>query len=78
MSRFGKLMLLHNGYRLTMNRKPIIIDGGTKTYWKCTVGGGNRKRCRATAATYSVRGIEQAIFKGSHYHPPVGDYKYIN
>lgn len=69
-SRFGKSMLLHNGYRLTMNRKPIIINGGTKTYWKCTVGGGARKRCTATAATYWVYGVERAVFKGSHYHPP--------
>lgn len=70
LSRFGKLMLIHNGYRLTMNRKPVIIDGGTKTYWKCTVGGGSRKRCKATAATYRIHGIESAVFKSSHYHPP--------
>lgn len=70
MSRFGKMMLMHNGYRLTMNRKPIVIEGGTKTYWKCTVGGGARKRCKATATTYQIDGTEQAVFKGSHYHPP--------
>lgn len=69
LSKFGKGMLWHKGYRLTMNRKPVVVDGGCKTYWKCTVGGFN-KRCRATATTYNVYGVERAIFKGKHNHLP--------
>lgn len=68
-SKFGKFMLSHKGYNLTMNRKPIMLDGGTKTYWKCTTKGIDSARCKATATSYSLYGVERAIFKGTHCHP---------
>lgn len=68
-SKFGKHMLSYNGYHLTMNRKPLMIDDGTKTYWKCTIKSADNQRCRATAISYSTHGIERAVFKGTHSHP---------
>lgn len=69
-------MISHRGYNLTMNRKPVMMEGGTKTYWKCTVKGINSSRCKATATSYSIYGVERAIFKGGHTHPPQPNYTF--
>lgn len=75
-SKFGKSMLSHRGYNLTMNRKPVMMEGGSKTYWKCTLKGTDNFRCKATATSYSCYGIERATFRGRHTHPPQPSHLY--
>lgn len=77
-SKFGKSMLSYKGYNLTMNRKPVMIEGGSKTYWKCTIKGkqGDNQRCKATATSYSVYGEQRAVFRGGHNHPPPSTHSF--
>lgn len=66
MSKRGKFMLIHNGFKFTSDKKGKF---DMKTRWRCSYIENKRYTCKASAFTYvNSNGIKVAEFKGTHHH----------